>query len=172
MGTAGNCGFRVSQKWITDLTGMDESGYKRARKALADMGWITHENGYIAVNFDAIWAAAHDASSSGVTPDGDMTPRASSTQGGSMTALTDAPAGGIRNTAPASDFNGEASNPSGGAMTGRIINNNKEEQIIYKKEEGGQSPGEEKTGPRDLIHPIKKNKREPELLKIEDYLED
>jgi len=54
MGTAGNRGFRVSQKWITDLTGMDESGYKRARKALADMGWITHENGYIAVNFDAI----------------------------------------------------------------------------------------------------------------------
>ena len=172
MGTAGNRGFRVSQKWITDLTGMDESGYKRARKALTDMGWITHENGYIAVNFDAIWAAAHDASPSGVTPDGDMTPRASSTQGGSMTALRDAPAGVIRNTAPASDFNGEASNPSGGAMTSRIINNNKEEQIIYKKEEGGQSPGEEKTGPRDLIHPIKKNRRKPELLKIEDYLED
>ena len=57
-------------------------------------------------------------------------------------------------------------------MTSRIINNNKEEQIIYKKEEGGQSPGGEKTGQRDLIHPVKKNKREPELLKIEDYLED
>ena len=89
-----------------------------------------------------------------------------------MTALRDAPAGGIRNTAPVSDINGEASNPSRSAMTGPIINNNKEEQIIYKKEEGGQSPGEEKTGPREVIHPIKKNKREPDLLDINDYLED
>ena len=87
-----------------------------------------------------------------------------------MTALRDTPAEGIRNTAPASDFNGEASNPSGGAMTSRIINNNKEEQIIYKKEEGGQSPGEEKTGPREVIHPVRKNKREPNLLDINDYL--
>ena len=77
MGTSGKHNFRVSQKWITDLTGMDESGYKRARKALADMGWITHENGYIAVNFDAIWAAAHDASPSSVTPERDMTSQAS-----------------------------------------------------------------------------------------------
>ena len=88
-----------------------------------------------------------------------------------MTARRDAPAGGIRNTAPVSDFNGDASNPSGGAMTGPIINNNKEEQIINKKEEGGQSPGGEKTGPREVIHPIKKNKREPDLLDINDYLE-
>ena len=87
-----------------------------------------------------------------------------------MIALRDAPAGVIRNTALASDFNGEASNPSGGAMTSRIINNNKEEQIIYKKEEGGQSPGEEKTGPREVIHPVKKSKREPNLLDINDYL--
>ena len=57
-------------------------------------------------------------------------------------------------------------------MTGPIINNNKGEQIIYKKEEGGQSPGEEKTGPREVIHPIKKNKREPDLLNIDDYLDD
>ena len=172
MGTSGKHNFRVSQKWITDLTGMDETGYKRARKALHDMGWITHKDGYIAVNFDAIWAAARDDSSSSVMPDEDMTPRASSTQGGSMTARHDAPAGVVRNTAPASDFNEEASNPSGGAMTGRIINNNKEEQIIYKKEEGGQSPGGEKTGPREVIHPIKKNKREPQLLRLEDFLED
>ena len=89
-----------------------------------------------------------------------------------MTALRDAPAGVIRNTAPASDFNGEASNPSGGAMISPIINNNKEEQIINKKEEGGQSPGEEKTGPREVIHPVKKNKREPDLLNIDDYLDD
>ena len=89
-----------------------------------------------------------------------------------MTARRDAPAGVIRNTAPASDFNGEVSNPSGGAMTGRIINNNKEEQIIYKKEEGGQSPGGEKAGPRDVIHPIKKNKRVTDLLDINDYLDD
>ena len=84
-----------------------------------------------------------------------------------MTALRDAPAGGIRNTAPASDFNGEASNPSGGAMTSRIINNNKEEQIINKKEEGGQSPGS-----REVIHPVKKTKRLPDQLDINDYLDD
>ena len=89
-----------------------------------------------------------------------------------MTARRDAPAGAIRNIAPASDFNGEASNPSGGAMTSRIINNNKEEQIIYKKEEGGQSPGGEKTGQREVIHPIKKSKREPDFLDINDYLDD
>jgi len=57
-------------------------------------------------------------------------------------------------------------------MTGRIINNNKEEQIIYKKEEGGQSPGGEKTGPREMIHPIKKSRRVPDLLDINDYLDD
>ena len=172
MGTAGNRGFRVSQKWITDLTGMDESGYKRARTALADMGWITHKDGYIAVNFDAIWAAAaHDASTSSVISDeGAMTPRASSIQDGSVTALRDVPAGSIRNIAPASDFNGEASNQPSGAMTSPIINNNKEEQIIYKKEEGGQSPGGERRGPRDVIVPIKKSKREPDLLDINDYL--
>ena len=89
-----------------------------------------------------------------------------------MTARRDAPAGVIRNTAPASDFNGEASNPSGSAMTDPIINNNKEEQIIYKKEEGGQSPGGEKTGPREMIHPIKKSRRVPDLLDINDYLDD
>ena len=84
-----------------------------------------------------------------------------------MTARNDAPAGAIRNTAPASDFIGEASNPSGSAMISPIINNNKEEQIIYKKEEDGQSPG-----PREIIVPIKKNKREPQLLDINDYLDD
>ena len=173
MGTAGNRNFRVSQKWITDLTGMDESGYKRARTALANMGWITHKDGYIAVNFDVIWAAAHGTSTSGIIPDeGAMTPRASSTQDGSVTALCDAPAGSIRNAAPASENNREASNQPGGAMTSPIINNNKEEQIIYKKEEGGQSPGKEKTGPREVIVPIKKSKREPDLLDINDYLDD
>lgn len=170
MGTSGKHNFRVSQKWITDLTGMDETGYKRARKALHDMGWITHKDGYIAVNFDAIWASARDASPSSVMPNGDMMPRASSTQDGSMTARTDAPAEVIRNTAPASENMREASNPSGGAMIGRIIDNNKEEQIIYKKEEGGQSPGGEKTGPREVIHPVKKTKREPDFLNINDYL--
>ena len=89
-----------------------------------------------------------------------------------MTARNDAPAGAIRNTAPASDFNGEASNPSGSAMTGPIINNNKEEQIIYKKEEGGQSPGRKITTSREIIVPIQNKKREPKLLNIDDYLED
>ena len=37
---------------------------------------------------------------------------------------------------------------------------------IYKKEEGGQSPGEEKTGQRDLIHPIKKTRREEEPIRL------
>lgn len=176
MGTAGNGHFRISQKWITDLTGMDESGYKRARQALADMGWITHKDGFIIVNFDEIWAAQPDDSPRRIRmAEGDMKPRASShdqPETGCITACYDATAGCVKNSDTVSNFDGEASNPSRSAMTERIINNNKEEQIIYNKKDGGQSPDGDRQGPRELIVPMKKTNRNPQLLNIDDYLDD
>ena len=56
IGTAGNGSFRVSTKWVLDQTGMDETGYKRARKELIERGWLIHENGTLIVDFDRIWA--------------------------------------------------------------------------------------------------------------------
>ena len=54
MGVPGGGKYRLSQKEIMSMTGMDESGYKRARKALIDLGWITHKDGSIYVHFDKI----------------------------------------------------------------------------------------------------------------------
>ena len=56
IGTAGNGSFRVSTKWVLDQTGMDETGYKRARKELIERGWLIHEGGTLIVDFDRIWA--------------------------------------------------------------------------------------------------------------------
>ena len=56
IGTAGDCNFRVSTKWVLEQTGMDETGYKRARKELIERGWLIHENGTLTVDFDRIWA--------------------------------------------------------------------------------------------------------------------
>ena len=56
IGTAGNGSFRVSTKWVLEQTGMDETGYKRARKELIERGWLIHENGALTVDFDRIWA--------------------------------------------------------------------------------------------------------------------
>lgn len=62
MGVPGNGQYRLSQKDIMTMTGMDESGYKRARKALIDLGWITHKDGSICVHFDKIRQSAASAS--------------------------------------------------------------------------------------------------------------
>ena len=56
LGTVGTGEFRVSEKWVMEQTGMDETGYKRARKQLVERGWLTHADGTICVNIDAIWA--------------------------------------------------------------------------------------------------------------------
>ena len=49
--------FRVSERTIMDRCNISESGYKHARKKLAEMGWITHEpSQYIQVNFDKIYS--------------------------------------------------------------------------------------------------------------------
>ena len=61
MGVPGNGQYRLSQKDIMTMTGMDESGYKRARKALIDLGWITHRDGMIQVHFDKIRGSAASA---------------------------------------------------------------------------------------------------------------
>lgn len=47
-------GFAVAEKTICERCNISESGYKNARKKLADMGWITHSNGEIIVNYNTI----------------------------------------------------------------------------------------------------------------------
>ncbi len=171
MGTAGNYNFRVSQKWITDLTGMDESGYKRARKALAEMGWISHENNRIYVDFDKIWddALANTIRGIAVTEDSNNAQMAQTKQG-SNTALNGAPAQAIINTPYASENSLDASKPSGGLMTDRIINNNKEEQIMNNKETNGECMIEPRI--KRIIVPSKPKERKVDYLDINDYLED
>ena len=61
MGVPGNGQYRLSQKEIMTMTGMDESGYKRARKALIDLGWISYQDGSIHVHFDRIRGEAANA---------------------------------------------------------------------------------------------------------------
>lgn len=58
LGTAGDGSFAVSEKWICDRTGMDQSNYSRARKALIDRGWLRLENGKLYVNFIAFYKPA------------------------------------------------------------------------------------------------------------------
>lgn len=56
LGTCGNGSFAVSEKFVTDTCGMSEQGYKSARKALVDKGWLTHDtkSHKIIVNLDYI----------------------------------------------------------------------------------------------------------------------
>lgn len=53
--------FRVSEEVILKRCNISESGYKRARKKLVEMGWITHQpSQYIQVNFDKIYSDYDD----------------------------------------------------------------------------------------------------------------
>ncbi|MBQ8506941.1 MAG: hypothetical protein IJ466_05890 [Clostridia bacterium] len=154
IGTAGNGSFRVSQRWMMEQTGMDESGYKRARKALIDRKWISLENGCLYVNFDEIWnqryQAPPDAIASGFdgeASDPDETPSGGDAWASGIPTGMKAPAsdmgwsdetpgpdntpGCIRSTRDASCGTGDASDPSRGAMTTPIINNNIEEHKGY-----------------------------------------
>ena len=147
IGTAGDGSFRVSQRWIMEQTGMDESGYKRARKALADRGWITLDNGCIYVNFDAIWERQHDAfpdaEASGLdeTPSGDdarasgiptdMSAPASDTGWGDEMPGHDDTPGRMKSNRDAACGTGDASDPGRGAVITPIIYNNKEEYRGY-----------------------------------------
>ena len=54
IGTSGKGDFRVSEKWVLERTGMDETGYKRARKELIQRGWLSHDNGELRVHMDRI----------------------------------------------------------------------------------------------------------------------
>ena len=147
IGTAGDGSFRVSQRWIMEQTGMDEIGYKRARKALADRGWITLENGCIYVNFDAIWNRQHEAfpdaeaSDSDETPSGgdawasgiptDMSAPASDTGWGDEMPGPDNTPGRMKSNRDASCGTGDASEPIRGATITPIIYNNIEEYRGY-----------------------------------------
>ena len=49
-------GFRISDKWICDRTGLQHPSYITARKALVSRGWLTHDAAKgITVNLDAIY---------------------------------------------------------------------------------------------------------------------
>lgn len=50
-------GFKISEKWIEEHTGVSHSSYIRARQNLEKRGWITHtKEESIEINFDAIYA--------------------------------------------------------------------------------------------------------------------
>ena len=50
-------GFRVSEKTIMERCNISETGYKKARKKLAEMGWIFHKpSDYIQVNFNKVFS--------------------------------------------------------------------------------------------------------------------
>ena len=50
-------GFRVSERTILERCNISESGYKKARKKLAEKQWIFHQAGeYIQVNFNKIFS--------------------------------------------------------------------------------------------------------------------
>ncbi len=54
-------GFMVSEKTILDRCNISESGYKKARKKLAEKQWIFHKPGeYIQVNFNKIFSDYRD----------------------------------------------------------------------------------------------------------------
>lgn len=56
IGTLGDGSFRVSEKWVMEQTGMDETGYKRARAELVKRGWLIHRDGTLCVDFNRIWS--------------------------------------------------------------------------------------------------------------------
>jgi len=60
LGTKGDGGFGVSEKWICARTGMDQPNYVRARKALIQKGWLKMEAGKLYVNFEAILNTADE----------------------------------------------------------------------------------------------------------------
>ena len=50
-------GFRISERTILERCNISESGYKKARKKLAERQWIFHKPGeYIQVNFNKIFS--------------------------------------------------------------------------------------------------------------------
>ena len=54
IGTMGDGSFAITEKWVCDRTGMTQSSYNRARKALIDRGWLRLERGMLYVDFNAI----------------------------------------------------------------------------------------------------------------------
>lgn len=54
LGTLGDGSFRVSEKWICDRTGMEQSAYVRARAELIEKGWLSREGGNLYVQIENI----------------------------------------------------------------------------------------------------------------------
>ena len=53
-------GFRISEKWILEKTGMTQQRYSEARTTLDYMGWITYNKKHhtITVNYRYMWKEA------------------------------------------------------------------------------------------------------------------
>jgi hypothetical protein len=48
-------GFGLAEQWVLDRTGMNHASYLKTRDALVELGWLTCEDGQIAVNYDKIY---------------------------------------------------------------------------------------------------------------------
>jgi hypothetical protein len=49
-------GFKISEKWILERTGLLHASYIKARQALVNRGWLTHEESKgITVNINTIY---------------------------------------------------------------------------------------------------------------------
>lgn len=80
-------GFKISDKWICERTGLQHPSYITARKALVKRGWLTHEPAEgITVNIAAIYAECSNT----ILPQEEIKQECSNTtlpQGGNTTLL-------------------------------------------------------------------------------------
>lgn len=54
LGTIGDGSFKISNDWIYQRTGMDQSAYSRARAALIERGWIELSGDKIILNVNKL----------------------------------------------------------------------------------------------------------------------
>lgn len=54
LGTLGDGSFKVSEKWISQRTGMTQQAYNKTRQALIRRGWLSLKDGCLKVNINVI----------------------------------------------------------------------------------------------------------------------
>lgn len=86
-------GFAVAEKTICERCNISESGYKKARKSLIDMGWITLQQGKeIRVNYDNIYGITEN------TPSNDLEKNKGITENTPLRYIENTPLGITENT--------------------------------------------------------------------------
>jgi hypothetical protein len=160
IGTSGDGNFRISRKWITDQTGMDETAYSRARSALKDRGWLTLENGCLYVNFDAIRIR------NPVAPSVVKAPLSNDDWGDEISGHKKL-SSSLKSDADVSCEKEDTSDRRRDADTTAIIYNNIKE---YKCDEI-KSSAPQAAGPRTVVVPIKETPRKKNELPY-DFLDD